>query len=200
MVNPLRETINEIYSVPDGIVDDADSPLNGFLVEIKCLYSGKIPNRPIQEHYVQSQAHMQSNDNERTLLIYWSPTGFTVYLVYRNAKVCLLFSLSFLSLFDVQIWDQIWTVAQYQRDFIAKKNLAKDAANFTEYKREWSHNDKYLLTSVIHDGLSESKRMISFLVKETEKERREIVYNNKDFVPLTPEKEAQLISICGLRD
>lgn len=88
VVNPLREAINEIYSVPDGIVDDADSPLNGFLVEIKCLYSGKLPNRPIQEHYVQSQAHMQSNDNERTLLIYWSPTGFTVYLVYRNAKVC----------------------------------------------------------------------------------------------------------------
>lgn len=91
-------------------------------------------------------------------------------------------------------------MAQYQRDYIAKCTLAKDAADFTVYKREWSHNDKYLLTSAIHDGLSEHKRLISFLVKETEKEYREIVYNNKDFVPLTAEKEAQLISICRLRD
>lgn len=138
----------------------------------------------MQEHYVQCQAHMQCGDKDTTILIYWTLTGFVIYLIHRN----------------VAIWDQIWQVAVFQKDFIRKRNMAKNDANFTIFKRDWNHSDKLALTSAIHEGLTESRRVIAFLVKETEKETREVLTNNKDYLPIPREKELELIKICQGRD
>lgn len=127
---------------------------------------------------------MQCSDKEHTLLIYWTLTGFVIYRISRN----------------IAIWDQIWQIAVFQKDFIRKRNMAKDSADFTIFKRDWNHSDKLTLTTAIHNALEESRKMIAFLVKITEKETREVLFNDKVLLPLDREKELELIKICQGRD